>query len=156
MTYMVWAKEWNTGIGVIDKQHGKIVELINELHDATSNGRTRAAVGLVLHDLIDYTVSHFSFEEELQAEAGYPYAKAHKRVHETFIKKVTDYRARFAAGEDVALEVALTLEKWLVNHIKGDDADYAPLVRARLQQEEEAPTGWLAGALNRFFKGNEA
>jgi hemerythrin len=153
---MTWTKEWETGIAVIDKQHLRIVELINDLHYVKGIGSNRAMIEQVLHDLIDYTLNHFSFEEELQAQAGYPFAKAHKRVHEMFVKKVVAYQERVAAGDDVVLEVAGMLEKWLVNHINGDDADYAPLIKATLLLEDKSPSGWLATALGRFFKGKEA
>lgn len=156
MPYMNWAKEWETGIAVIDKQHLRIVDLINDLHFARGSGSSRAVLGPVLHDLIDYTLNHFSFEEELQEQAGYPFAKAHKRVHDMFVKKVVAYQERFTAGEDVVPEVSEMLEKWLVNHINGDDADYAPLIKATLLLEDKSPSGWLAGALGRFFRGKEA
>lgn len=156
MAYMTWMKEWDTGIEVIDKQHRRIVELINQLHDARRGNGALAAANRALFDLIDYTINHFSFEEELQAQAGYPFSKAHKRVHEVFIKKVHAYRERAGAGEDVGLELAQMLEKWLVSHIKVDDADYAPLVKEKLQLQEAVTTGWLAGGLQKFFGGREA
>jgi len=39
----------------------------------------KESVRRVLDDLIDYTMSHFAFEESLQEEAGYKYAKPHKK-----------------------------------------------------------------------------
>lgn len=156
MAYMTWSREWDTGIPVIDRQHLRIVELINELHRAHGSLSHRGVVVDVMSELIEYTQSHFLLEEELQAEAGYPFAKAHQRVHEVFIKKVVGYQARLNTGEDVGAEVADMLEQWLVHHIKGDDADYAPLVKARLHLTEQAAPGWLAATLRRFFKGGEA
>ncbi len=156
MSYITWSEELNTGITVIDKQHRRIVDLINELHFAHGRGSSRDAIGKVIRDMIDYTITHFTFEEELQNEAGYQFSKAHKRVHEMFIKKVREYEERFKAGEDVALEVSEMLQKWLVNHIKNDDDDYTPVVRKKLSSEGETSSGWLAGALGRFFGGQEA
>ncbi len=157
MAYMTWLKEWNTGIDVIDRQHLRIVELINDLHRAGAHGHAGGTVvNEVVRELIHYTQTHFTFEEELQAQAGYPFAKAHKRLHELFIKKVQDYQARILAGEDVMQEVTAMLEQWLVNHIKVDDSDYAPQVRASLVSDEESVSGWLPGALNRLFKGKPA
>lgn len=53
------------------------------------------------------------------------------------------------------MEVTEMLEKWLINHIKNDDDDYAPVVRKKLSVEGETSSGWLAGALGRFFGGKE-
>ena len=61
----------------------------------------KVAVAEVIDELVDYTMSHFAFEEELMEEAGYPFCAAHKRVHEIFGKRVSEYRLRFQAGEDI-------------------------------------------------------
>ena len=52
-------------------------------------------------------------------------------------------------GDDVAEELHATLARWLVNHIKRDDADYVESVRAsmapgaRALAEENKKTGWF-------------
>ncbi len=153
MAYLHWSKDLNTGIEVIDKQHRRIVEYINELNTANDTGDL-SAVNHVLGELVDYTLSHFSFEEELQLKANYPFYKAHKRVHEIFTKKVAEFQQRAAKGENVAPEILSMLKIWLVNHIKGDDADYVESVIKSLGIEAKAaaPTGgWLGSALRKFF-----
>jgi hemerythrin len=153
MAYLHWSNDLNTGIEVIDKQHRRIVDLINELN-STHEGGDQAAVNHVMAELIDYTLSHFSFEEELQAKAQYPYSKAHKRVHEIFTKRVSEFQQRAKKGENVAPEVLSMLNAWLFNHIKGDDADYVECVIKSLGIEAKVsePTGgWLGSALKRFF-----
>ena len=101
MPRMVWQDDLNTGIKVIDNQHRRIVEMINHLHDAMAH-RDRQEIGDILDELVDYTLSHFTFEESLMEDAGYEFTRAHKRVHEVFVKRVSDYRLRFRAGEDMA------------------------------------------------------
>jgi len=44
-------------------------------------------------------MSHFSFEEELQERSRHPFVKAHKRVHEIFVKRVAEFQTRAANGE---------------------------------------------------------
>ena len=72
---MKWVPEYNTGIDVIDDQHKRILDYINEIVEI-SDGTDRARVKQILDNIIDYTQSHFTFEESLQEEAGYKY-----RVH---------------------------------------------------------------------------
>ncbi|HET7832638.1 MAG TPA: bacteriohemerythrin [Gallionella sp.] len=136
MDKLVWTAALDTGIGVIDKQHRRIVDCINQLHDAHVNGHDREQISNVIDELVDYTLSHFSFEEAMQDEAKYPFCKAHKRVHETFANRVKDYQARFAQGEDVCKELHVLLVTWLFNHITREDADYVEDVKAVLQREE--------------------
>ncbi len=166
MAHMTWVKEWDTGIAVIDRQHARIVELINELDRAREHGGTSSGVQAVMRELIDYTQTHFAFEEELQVRADYPFAEAHRYVHTAFTKRVVDYQVRLLAGEDVTREVGAMLEQWLVNHIKEQDADYAPLVRAKLANQKlgnqklaslkrPSPVR-LTGALSRMFKSKRS
>ena len=76
MALLVWQDDLNIGIDVIDQQHRRI-EMLNHLHVAQASMR-RAAVGEVIDEVVDYTMSHFAFEEELMEEAGYPFCAAHK------------------------------------------------------------------------------
>lgn len=85
---MKWVPEYNTGIDVIDDQHKRILDYINEIVEI-SDGTDRARVKQILDNIIDYTQSHFTFEESLQEEAGYKYRVPHKRVHDLFIKKLS-------------------------------------------------------------------
>ena len=82
---MKWASEY-TGIDVIDEQHKRILDYINEIDDVKDE-EDRRRIKDVLDNIIDYTQSHFTFEESLQEEADYKYRVPHKRVHDLFIKK---------------------------------------------------------------------
>lgn len=131
MSYMKWTSDLELGIEVIDKQHLRIVEYINDLHLAIDK-QSRAEVGEVLEQLVEYTMSHFAFEEDLLEQAGYPFHHAHKKVHELFCRKIEDFQHRFDLGEDVSRHLLTTLRAWLINHIKRDDADYAEAVKVAL------------------------
>jgi hemerythrin len=147
-----WTAELNTGIDVIDNQHKRIVDYINQLGTAVHQ-HSRAAVGPVLDELVDYTASHFAFEESLQEEAGYKYAKPHKAVHEVFIKRVAKYQEKHYAGEDVAQQLHAMLSTWLIHHIKRDDMAYVsevkPSITHIVQNKKEG--NWLSRSLSRFF-----
>lgn len=62
---MKWVPEYNTGIDVIDDQHKRILDYINEIDEIDVN-TNRARVKQILENIIDYTQSHFTFEESLQ------------------------------------------------------------------------------------------
>lgn len=151
MTHLNWTDDLNTGIPVIDGQHRQIVSYINHLQDARV-GHDRKAVGEVINDLVDYTLSHFAFEEELMVESGYPFAGPHKRVHDVFVKRVAEYQLRFKAGDDVAGDLHSLLTRWLVGHIKNDDAAYAGAVIAHTHTVPHQKGGWLKRTLGRLFK----
>ncbi|MES9843526.1 MAG: bacteriohemerythrin [Candidatus Sedimenticola sp. PURPLELP] len=147
MAYLQWSSSLDTGVDVIDEQHKRIVQYINDLYDAQTSGSGNVAE--VIEDLVDYTVSHFAFEESLMEQAGYPFLEPHKKVHALFIKKVTVFVERFKAGEDVAGELLSMLQRWLVNHIRNEDGDYSEIVQANMKKIKRANSG---GFLSRFFK----
>ena len=148
---MKWVPEYNTGIDVIDDQHKRILDYINEI-DEISVGTDQARIRKILNDIIDYTQSHFTFEESLQEEAEYKYRVPHKRVHDLFIKKIESYRTRFDEGYSIESELHDVLSKWLINHIQHDDADYVGAVKLNMigiikENEKKKGKNWFA----RFF-----
>ena len=148
---MKWIPEYNTGIDVIDDQHKRILDYINEIVEI-NDGTDRARVKQILDNIIDYTQSHFTFEESLQEEAGYQYRVPHKRVHDLFIKKIETYRDRFEMGQSIEGELHEVLSQWLINHIQRDDTDYVGAVKENMmgiikENEKKKGKGWFA----RFF-----
>jgi hemerythrin len=150
MAYIEWNESLDTGIEVIDNQHKRIVDYINHLEDTRIN-HSMEEVGEVLDELVDYTLSHFTFEESLMEEAGYPFIKAHKRVHELFIRRVSDYMQRFKMGDDITEELHNTLKAWLINHIRNDDNDYSEIVRTQLNTGDSRQRGWLSRNIKKIF-----
>jgi len=137
MATLAWSTDLNTGIEIIDKQHKVIVDYINQLDHARTSGHEKDAIAKVIDDLVDYTISHFAFEESLQEEAKYPFLKAHKKVHELFVKRVNEYQERFKLGEDISEELHKLMFNWLFSHIKRDDADYVASVQSNMAQQDD-------------------
>lgn len=148
-----WTIDLDTGIEVIDHQHRQILDFINQL-EAANTSHDKAKIKDVIEACVDYTLSHFAFEESLQEEAGYKYCKPHKKVHELFTRKVAEYQQRFDMGDDVADELHGMLSRWLVNHIKRDDADYVAAVKTNMidivkeKEVKQETKGWFS----RFFR----
>jgi hemerythrin len=154
---IVWDSALDTGIEVIDTQHKRIVTYVNQLEAAQVSG-DRIQVAEIIEQLVDYTQSHFGFEEAMMEEAGYMFLKPHRKVHELFIKRVTDFTVRAAKGENIARELHSMLTKWLINHIANEDQDYRKAVTQMLAQQgaaavavEKGKTGFLSGLFGRFF-----
>ncbi len=143
--YWQWDPSLSVGIDVIDSQHKRIVEYINELSDAM-NRKDRTAVGAILDGMIDYTLTHFTFEESLMERAGYPILREHKLVHESFAKRMAQHKKHFAEGGDVTRALFADLQMWLTNHIKRDDKDYTPSVRKVLEEKS-----WISKTLQKLF-----
>jgi len=145
-----WSSDLDTGVKVIDGQHRRIIDYINELQEAKES-LDKEAVHNVIDELVDYTVSHFSFEESLMEQAEYPFIDPHKKIHELFIKKVSSFVERFKKGEDVVDDILVMLRKWLINHIMNEDGDYVAAVSTYTARSSRG-SNWLQRSLGRFFR----
>jgi hemerythrin len=139
MTTLQWVPELNIGIPEIDKQHRRICDYINQL-DEIRHTHDRDKLSAVIAEVVDYTMSHFAFEEGLMEDAGYAFAAPHKRVHELVTRKVSELKARFEKGEDVAEDLHRLLSRWLFNHIRNDDRGYVDAAQVFLRMS----AGWQA------------
>jgi len=141
--FMEWSDNLNTGIDTIDLQHRKIVDYINELHRAAQIA-DRELVGKVLHGLIDYTIAHFGFEEEMLANNHYADIEEHKRLHEKFITRIKMHLANHEKGANVARALTGELQIWLIAHISREDQRYVSSVT-------ETSEGTVLKMLKNFF-----
>ncbi|MDJ0654469.1 MAG: bacteriohemerythrin [Xanthomonadales bacterium] len=152
MERLEWSAEFELGIDVIDAQHRRIVDYINELCEVEDSAGDREVVSRVLHNLVDYTVSHFAFEEALLEEVDYATLAPHQRTHQSFIRRIDDLKSRFEQGEWVVAELGGLLQTWLIDHIQSEDARYAPEVRKRfLSRDSVDQRSWVERAAARFF-----
>ena len=151
MPRIEWTSELEIGISVIDGQHHRIVDYINQL-DALGESEDRAVVDQVIHNLLDYTHSHFVFEETLMEEAGYAALAIHKMTHKAFCDQVKVLRQAFQEGENITRPLVELLNTWLIDHIMHDDTEYAPSVRAQMPGIEKKDSGnWIANNIMQIF-----
>jgi len=128
-----WSDDYSTGIGMVDGQHRRLLDLINQLFVSMKKGGDKETVSEAIESLADYTRTHFSDEEELMRQHGYPELDAHIRLHRTFVDAVQDYQRRLANDERLMpAEVFNFLKGWLIYHIQEKDRDgYAPYLHER-------------------------
>ena len=132
MALIEWNGNLSLGIGSIDKQHQKLVELINELNAAMLEGKGKDALSRIINGLTDYTKTHFATEEKYFQQFGYPEAAGHKAQHDHFTSKVLEFKGEFERGRlGLSVKVMQFLSNWLQEHIKGSDKKYAPFLIGR-------------------------
>ena len=151
MQRIKWSSDYDIGIKVIDAQHRRIVSYINTLADI--EGKVdRQAVGALIDAVVDYTYSHFAFEEALMEEAGYEYLSVHQQTHDAFTRRISSLHQQFKQGDDVSSELGELLQTWLIEHIQSDDQSYAPRVRQQYSLIENKSDGnWIGNTVRRFF-----
>ncbi len=132
MAFIEWTEALSVKIAIIDRQHQKLVSMINELSDAMKQGKGKETLGRILNGLIAYTTTHFKTEEDYFQQYGYPETDSHKREHDAFVKKVSEFKAGFESGKlSVTIETMNFLRDWLKNHILGTDQKYSQFLNEK-------------------------
>ena len=132
MAYLDWQDDYSVGIDQIDRQHKKLVAFLNELYEAMHQGKGKDVLGKVLTELVLYTKTHFSTEEKLMSQYGYPDYEGHKAKHEKMAARVLDLKKQFADGSlSSPIQITNFLKNWLAKHINETDKKYAPYLAAK-------------------------
>ena len=122
-----WDSSFATGIAQYDNAHKVLFKMVNDLHDAMQQKRSKEAIGQILNGLAEYTVNHFADEERAFAKTNYPEEAQHKLLHKKLIDQVVELQGKFQSGETVlSQDIINFLQDWLINHIKGVDKKYGP------------------------------
>lgn len=120
------------GIDTIDNQHRKLVDLINRLHKSMKLRQSRSISAGILDELVEYTVTHFTFEENLMKKLGYSESEDHFQKHKELVSKVNDFRNRFSQGNaTLSMDLMDFLKEWLVVHIHVTDRSYVEFFKSR-------------------------
>ena len=121
---VTWSNKLAVGVRVIDEQHMRLIELINQLSDAMYSGRGQNMLNKVLTVLETYALYHFDTEEKLMATHKYDESAAHKNGHELFTETVKRFRYKFDSGHVVvSTEILFFLREWIIAHIMKTDRE---------------------------------
>ena len=127
--YAQFTENLITGNALIDEQHKELIEKINELVRTCENGDGKVKALKTLNYLEEYTNFHFSQEEALQEEIGYPGIRQHKEKHQEFVKTVNELfemlEEEEGPTEAFVVQVNKNVIEWFYNHIQGFDRSVA-------------------------------
>ena len=127
--YMEFTDELATGNALIDGQHRELIGKINDLLRTCEAGDGKVKALNTLDYLEEYTNFHFSQEEALQEEIGYPGLKEHRAKHQEFVQTVKELYEMLEEQEGptdaFVQQVNKNVVDWFVNHIQGFDRSVA-------------------------------
>lgn len=126
MSEFDWTHELSVGFPEIDASHQSLFTMLNELSEALNQGQASQAVKPLLARLRQYARTHFSEEERLMDQYGYPDLETHRQAHDTFIDQMLDFEVAHLEGRDLlALDLLSFLRGWIVRHVAEADKGYA-------------------------------
>lgn len=122
MPNIIWSETLSIGKMEIDAEHKQLIRIANSLLRAMQEGRKKNDFAKILHELREYTVFHFTNEEEYMRSIGYPDLNNHIEEHNTLKRRVKDFQHSVFIGDKVQYDVLREMLKdWLVGHILSCD-----------------------------------
>jgi hemerythrin len=138
---MSLSPDLTTGIPEIDRQHGELLEQIDELGEAARTGDLPLAENVLAY-LERYAATHFATEERFMLAYGYPDLEAHWSLHMAFASELARRKAEYAAHGSLATllaDLGLWMDRWLNEHVLDEDARMARFLRGHVGASESAP-----------------
>lgn len=116
-------KALETGNAIIDQEHRELFQAVNRLLEACSEGKGRTAVDETIEFLNNYVNQHFSHEEQLQKQSGYPGIAPHRAFHEKYKQTLKEITGRIKESGPTIAELGKLNRHTgvLVSHIRTED-----------------------------------
>ncbi|WP_158589020.1 bacteriohemerythrin [Alginatibacterium sediminis] len=131
-----WSESFNLGVPLLDEQHRKLVDLLNEVARTMTSQKSVDGLDVLINKMVDYAEFHFDAEEEFWKQK-LPESRQitdHQNNHMAFIQKANYLLEKMEAqdtDQDWWIEELLSfLVNWLITHILESDKHMVLLVKA--------------------------
>lgn len=122
-----WDESLSTGVSLLDEQHQALFDCLNDLEKATKQ-QAMLATFHAMEKLGRYVKDHFSAEERLMKQCGYPWLTEHLQEHRSFSDKLFELRKCYL-DHDISADLIAFLREWLERHVARTDMDYVPYLQ---------------------------
>jgi hemerythrin len=129
---IVWTKNLEVGVTLIDEQHKKLFEKADRLFEAGKNGKSKESIVQMFDFMDNYTKTHFRDEEKYMQSINYPNLNTQKQMHQNFINKLAELKKEYdtnGANITVIINADSFIIDWLTNHISIEDKKIGEYVR---------------------------
>lgn len=117
---IVWTADLAVGVPEIDAQHQELFRRIDQLLEASHQGKGKEVVLTTVKFLEQYVVTHFQNEDQAMSGSHYPDRLKHLEEHRCFIQNFQELKQRIEKDGVNVHTIILTnrvVVKWLTHHI---------------------------------------
>ncbi|HET7833881.1 MAG TPA: bacteriohemerythrin, partial [Gallionella sp.] len=156
-----WKRNFKTGIPLLDRQHRKLVGLLNRLAIMPLYGSSKTELSHTIDELSAYAASHFEAEEAIWKPVFREdeWLLNHQGTHSTFISRIAEFREKAKSGRSEALSdhILRFMIHWLALHILDDDMRMAKVWHAannglNLAHAKQRADREMSGSLPTFIE----
>lgn len=144
-----WREGFRINVPQVDNEHRHLFELVKQLDLET--------VDQTIEELLTYVVTHFTNEQKLMEDSGYPAFDEHLKLHEAFGSTVADFLGNSDEWTEERVQALRRfLNKWLIGHIMTHDLRFGNWYREHYKTDPAHVTasgskkvGWFDRLLGR-------
>jgi hemerythrin len=132
VTLLTWNHACSIGVKAMDDQHGVLMDTLNDLRLTLVQGRGRDQVSEGLNRLIEFTRMHFTSEEHLLEQHGFPGLAEHRKAHQRLLAEIEEAAVHAQHNDDLHTgSMLIFLRDWHMKHVDDLDQKYGAWLNAR-------------------------
>jgi len=136
MIALAFSNDIKCGILEIDRQHRRMVKIVNHLMEAVLHNTLGQTENRLLDELVRLAAQNFRAEEEWMRRCRYEHAEVHIESHAHLLNELLELRdGLFKRHEHVNRKAVAFVRRWLESHLAESDRDLARAVRLHLIEE---------------------
>jgi hemerythrin len=129
---LYWRQEYSVHIHAMDKHHQTLFERANDFYMALDAQKDKSILESTLCFLLEYTTYHFTEEEMLMKNHGFPGYENHSKKHAAFKKDIDALCAKFQENDpETGLALLQLLKNWILDHILTEDRKYGEFLNKK-------------------------
>ena len=122
------------GNDLIDLQHRMLVLLCRKLDIAIKTRQSEQTIRWIIVELKKFTEFHFTSEENLMHEIGYPHVGEHALIHTELLVQLDMMLAKISHHREFPEDLLYFLNKWLVQHLAQEDMKIVDFLHLAMQR----------------------
>lgn len=126
MSLFTWKPEYSVHEARLDSDHQKLFRILNSVYENIMNSSEVDCILPKINELSEYTLYHFSSEEQYMKERGIPDIDNHIAKHREFTNKIEKLRKDYHNNDlETSKDLIIVLGEWLLQHVLKEDRKYS-------------------------------
>ena len=133
MSIREWSDDLLSGFPIMDSQHKKLFQLVNDFADETDENASIHTVITFLENLENYCEVHFNYEEAIMQKHSYPLTNYHSDLHRDLKRTLKKMKSQVEQRElsNPYQNVISVCTQWLHNHVSWEDLTFINFYKNR-------------------------
>ena len=128
----LWHERYTVGSPEFDEQHKRIFDLANSLPEEASEEEIKR----IIWRLFKHANEHFTIEENMMKEMGYPQLSEHRKLHDELITKLSQISTYSFDNDQALFQFKKFIYDWIIEHIMNADKDYFRYVQKKKKKDD--------------------